>query len=41
MNEDIAARTRLLRRLAWSGVALAIGLVVLGGVVRITGSGMV
>ena len=40
MNEDIAARTRLLRRLAWSGAALAIGLVVLGGVVRITGSGM-
>src|SRR5918995_1033367 len=31
---------RLLRRLAWLGVALAFGLIVLGGVVRITGSGM-
>ena len=30
----------LLRRLAWTGAALAFGLIVLGGVVRITGSGM-
>jgi heme o synthase len=29
-----------LRRLAWTGAALAFGLIVLGGVVRITGSGM-
>ena len=33
-------RTRLLRRLAAGGAALAFGLIVLGGVVRITGSGM-
>jgi len=32
--------TRLLRRLSWTGAALAFGLIVLGGVVRITGSGM-
>ncbi len=32
--------TRLLRRLSWTGTALAFGLIVLGGVVRITGSGM-
>jgi heme o synthase len=32
--------TRLLHRLAWTGAALALGLIVLGGVVRITGSGM-
>jgi protoheme IX farnesyltransferase len=32
--------TRLLRRLAWTGATLAFGLIVLGGVVRITGSGM-
>src|SRR6185503_949982 len=32
--------TRLLRRLAWTGAAMAFGLIVLGGVVRITGSGM-
>jgi heme o synthase len=32
--------TRLLRRLSWTGAALALGLIVLGGVVRITGSGM-
>jgi heme o synthase len=31
---------RLLRRLAWLGAGLAFGLIVLGGVVRITGSGM-
>jgi protoheme IX farnesyltransferase len=30
----------LLRRLAWAGAALTLGLIVLGGVVRITGSGM-
>src|SRR5687767_2375931 len=33
-------RTRLLRRLAAGGAGLAFGLIVLGGVVRITGSGM-
>ena len=33
-------RTRLLRRLAWTGSGLALGLIVLGGIVRITGSGM-
>jgi protoheme IX farnesyltransferase len=32
--------TRLLRRLAWTGAVLAFGLIVLGGIVRITGSGM-
>ncbi len=32
--------TGLLRRLAWTGAVLALGLIVLGGVVRITGSGM-
>jgi len=32
--------TRTLRRLAWAGAVLAIGLIALGGVVRITGSGM-
>jgi protoheme IX farnesyltransferase len=32
--------TGLLRCLAWTGVVLAFGLIVLGGVVRITGSGM-
>src|SRR5919112_6081813 len=31
---------RVLRRLAWLGAGLAFGLIVLGGVVRITGSGM-
>jgi protoheme IX farnesyltransferase len=31
---------RTLRRLAWTGAVLAVGLIVLGGVVRITGSGM-
>ncbi|HEV7784317.1 MAG TPA: heme o synthase, partial [Thermoanaerobaculia bacterium] len=30
----------LLRRLAWTGAGLTLGLIVLGGVVRITGSGM-
>jgi heme A synthase len=29
-----------LRRTAWAGVAMTVGLIVLGGVVRITGSGM-
>ncbi len=32
--------SRLIRRLAWAGAGLAFGLIVLGGVVRITGSGM-
>jgi heme o synthase len=32
--------SRTLRRLAWTGATLALGLIVLGGVVRITGSGM-
>ena len=31
---------RLFRRLAWAGAGLGFGLIVLGGVVRITGSGM-
>src|SRR3954447_15275354 len=35
-----SARFRLIRRLAWTGSGLAFGLIVLGGVVRITGSGM-
>ena len=29
-----------LRRTAWAGVAMTVGLIVLGGIVRITGSGM-
>ena len=33
-------RSRLLRRLAWAGSGFAVGLIVLGGIVRITGSGM-
>jgi protoheme IX farnesyltransferase len=33
-------RSRLLRRLAWAGSGFALGLIVLGGIVRITGSGM-
>jgi heme o synthase len=40
MTESTPDRARLLRRLAWTGSALALGLIVLGGVVRITGSGM-
>lgn len=40
MNSSEADRPRLLRWLAWSGAALVTGLIVLGGVVRITGSGM-
>jgi protoheme IX farnesyltransferase len=40
MNALKRDHTRLLRRLAWTGAALAFGLIVLGGVVRITGSGM-
>ncbi len=35
-----ADSTRLYRRIAWTGAWLAFGLIVLGGVVRITGSGM-
>ncbi len=33
-------RTGLLRRLAWAGSGFTLGLIVLGGIVRITGSGM-
>ena len=33
-------RSRLLRRLAWAGSGFAVALIVLGGIVRITGSGM-
>ena len=40
MNSSEVDRPRLLRWLAWSGAALVTGLIVLGGVVRITGSGM-
>jgi protoheme IX farnesyltransferase len=40
MTPSTPAQARLLRRLAWTGSALALGLIVLGGVVRITGSGM-
>ena len=40
MTQSTPDQTRLLRRLAWTGSALALGLIVLGGVVRITGSGM-
>src|ERR687886_362253 len=40
MPEKQKDRNRLLRRLAWTGAVLAFGLIVLGGVVRITGSGM-
>ncbi|HKT60260.1 MAG TPA: heme o synthase [Gemmatimonadales bacterium] len=40
MTESTPDRARLLRRLAWTGATLALGLIVLGGVVRITGSGM-
>ena len=40
MTTSTPDRARVLRRLAWTGAALALGLIVLGGVVRITGSGM-
>ncbi|MEO8226999.1 MAG: COX15/CtaA family protein, partial [Gemmatimonadota bacterium] len=40
MDTDVRDRTRLLRRLAWTGAGLAFGLIVLGGVVRISGSGL-
>ena len=40
MSTSEPDRTRLLRRLAAGGAGLAFGLIVLGGVVRITGSGM-
>ena len=40
MTSHEADRARLLRRLAWGGAVLAGGLIVLGGIVRITGSGM-
>ena len=39
-SEFVSDRSRLLRRLAWTGAGLAFGLIVLGGIVRITGSGM-
>jgi protoheme IX farnesyltransferase len=40
MTSSTPDQARLLRRLAWTGSTLALGLIVLGGVVRITGSGM-
>jgi len=40
MADSIPDRARVLRRLAWTGAVFALGLIVLGGVVRITGSGM-
>jgi len=40
MNSTHGDRSRWIRRLAWTGTALTSGLIVLGGVVRITGSGM-
>jgi protoheme IX farnesyltransferase len=40
ISTDAPDRTRLLRRLAWTGSGFALGLIVLGGIVRITGSGM-
>jgi protoheme IX farnesyltransferase len=40
MTDSTSDPTRLLRRLAWAAGGLATALVVLGGVVRITGSGM-
>jgi protoheme IX farnesyltransferase len=40
MKSSQRDHTRLLRRLAWTGAVLAFGLIVLGGIVRITGSGM-
>ena len=40
MEKDARDRTPLLRRLAWCAAGLAFALVVLGGVVRISGSGL-
>jgi protoheme IX farnesyltransferase len=40
MTHSTPDRARVLRRLAWTGASLALTLIVLGGVVRITGSGM-
>jgi heme A synthase len=40
MTEQDQDRTRSLRRLAWLGAGLTFGLIVVGGIVRITGSGM-
>jgi len=40
MADSIPDRARVLRRLAWTGAVFVLGLIVLGGVVRITGSGM-
>jgi protoheme IX farnesyltransferase len=39
-QNSVRDRTGLLRRLAWAGSGFALGLIVLGGIVRITGSGM-
>ncbi len=39
MSIEYSSRS-VLRRLAWTGAGLALGLIVLGGVVRITGSGL-
>lgn len=38
--EQSSDHRRFYRRLAWTGAVLAFGLIVLGGIVRITGSGM-
>lgn len=40
MNRTQVGDPRALRRLAWTGAGLTFGLIVLGGIVRITGSGM-
>ncbi|HET7468489.1 MAG TPA: heme o synthase [Gemmatimonadales bacterium] len=40
MTDSTPDRARVLRRLAWTGASFALALIVLGGVVRITGSGM-
>jgi protoheme IX farnesyltransferase len=40
MNRIQEGHPRALRRLAWTGAWLTFGLIVLGGIVRITGSGM-
>jgi heme A synthase len=40
MTYGVPNPARLLQRLAWAGAGLAFGLIVLGGIVRITGSGM-
>ena len=40
MTDSRPDPARLLRRVAWTGATFALGLIVLGGIVRITGSGM-